>query len=175
VKESYYAVSALIDKVKALREKKGNFYVGSWAIFLIYPYDAPDFDYVVATVLRKEILSAKNGKVKFNEDRWNNIVNGVKEKMGESTLILSFIDNGGLEKYPMTAFSQKLTTKEQRRFLKEWDSYMRKKGIIPVYPVQDGIMGPNPQKMAYGKYNKYDSLAPEFETYEIIKELTQKK
>ena len=29
--------------------------------------------------------------------------------------------------------------------------------------------------MAYGKYNKYDSLAPEFETYETIKELARAK
>ena len=31
------------------------------------------------------------------------------------------------------------------------------------------------KKFSYGRYNWYDSLAPEFETYDAIKELAQKK
>jgi len=31
------------------------------------------------------------------------------------------------------------------------------------------------KKLSYGKFNWYDSLAPEFQTYETIKDLAQNK
>lgn len=36
-------------------------------------------------------------------------------------------------------------------------------------------MGSNAGILSYGKFKVYDSLAPEFETYETIKELAQSK
>ena len=36
-------------------------------------------------------------------------------------------------------------------------------------------MGTNARVLSYGRFKIYDSLAPEFETYEAIKELAQRK
>jgi hypothetical protein len=46
-----------------------------------------------------------------------------------------------------------------------------KKRIIFVYPVHGGWMGDKAEIRSYGKSRVYDSLAPEFQTYETIKEL----
>ncbi len=46
-----------------------------------------------------------------------------------------------------------------------------------VYPIHGGDMGPTREvkRLSYGKFNWYDSIAPEFQTYETIKELAQNK
>jgi len=44
-------------------------------------------------------------------------------------------------------------------------------GIVPVYPVKGGCLGENPKKLAWGKYNFYDALAPEFNSYKTIEKL----
>ena len=36
-------------------------------------------------------------------------------------------------------------------------------------------MGTNAKVLSFGKFKVYDALAPEFETYETIKELAQSK
>ena len=94
--------------------------------------------------------------------------------MAKNAVPLSMLDNGGLDTYPMSVFSQRLSPKEQSEFLIRWDEYMRKIGIVPVYPVQDGLMGKNPKILSYGKYNKYDALAPEFRTFDTIQKLALK-
>ena len=43
--------------------------------------------------------------------------------------------------------------------------------ILPVYPVHGGYLGRNAKKLAYGKYSFYDTLSPQFNTYDVIKEL----
>ncbi|RLF92071.1 hypothetical protein DRN52_08495 [Thermococci archaeon] len=81
----------------------------------------------------------------------------------------------GFERLPLTVFAQNLSTIEQREFLEYVDDFFQKKGLIFIYPVHGGWFGKNPKKLAFGKFNIYDSLAPEFQTYETIKELAQKK
>jgi len=46
--------------------------------------------------------------------------------------------------------------------------------LSPIYCGDMGRLG-LVKKFSYGRYNWYDSLAPEFETYDAIKELAQKK
>lgn len=51
--------------------------------------------------------------------------------------------------------------------------------MIFIYPVHGGNMGGNSKVRSFGMDNEYgrvyDSLAPEFDTYETIKELANKK
>jgi len=68
-----------------------------------------------------------------------------------------------------------LSKEEQREFLKIADEFFSRKGIIFVYPVHGGFMGQDAKILSFGKLKTYDSLAPEFETYETIKELAQSK
>jgi len=56
-------------------------------------------------------------------------------------------------------------------------NFSQKKGIIFIYPLHGGDMGRKDliKKLSYGKFNWYDALASEFQTYEIIKKLAQSK
>jgi len=56
-------------------------------------------------------------------------------------------------------------------------AFFSKKGVIFIYPLYGGDMRRLGlvKKFSYGRYNWYDSLAPEFETYDTMKELAQKK
>jgi hypothetical protein len=73
----------------------------------------------------------------------------------------------------MVIFSQKLSKEEQREVLKTFDNSFAKMGVNLIYPVHGGDMGHKERinKLSYGRYNWYDSLTPEFQTYETIKEL----
>jgi len=44
-----------------------------------------------------------------------------------------------------------------------------------IYPVHGGFIGRDAVKLAFGSYYKYDALAPEFQTYEQIKELVKEQ
>ena len=75
----------------------------------------------------------------------------------------------------MGVYSQELSKEEQREFLKIADEFFSRKGIIFVYPVHGGFMGQDAKILSFGKLKTYDSLAPEFETYETIKSLLKVK
>ncbi|MCW3133430.1 MAG: hypothetical protein N2V78_03780, partial [Methanophagales archaeon] len=87
------------------------------------------------------------------------------------------IDYGGSGRTQLYVFSQELSKEEAREFLGKADEFFSKKGIIFIYPVHGGDMGRKElvKKLSYGKFNWYDSLSPEFQTYETIKELAQSK
>ncbi|RLE93342.1 MAG: hypothetical protein DRJ55_03760, partial [Thermoprotei archaeon] len=70
-------------------------------------------------------------------------------------------------------FSQYLTKEQQREFLKIVDEFYAERNVIFAYPVHGGFMGYDATKKSFGFYPFYDSLAPEFETYETIKEKVQ--
>ena len=88
------------------------------------------------------------------------------------------IDYGGPGRTPLYVFSQELSKKEAKEFLRKADKFFSQKGIIFIYPLHGGDMGRKKmriKKLSYSKFNWYDSLAPEFETYEMIKKLAQSK
>ena len=97
----------------------------------------------------------------------------VEAKLGEIP-IFTFIDFGN-DGLPLAIFSQKLTKSEQREFLEYADEFFQEKGINFIYPVHGGFMGKSAAKLSFGEFKIYDSLAPEFQTYETIKELAQSK
>jgi hypothetical protein len=76
---------------------------------------------------------------------------------------------------PLTAFSQKLTSEQQSAWLTNADDFFTRKGILFAYPVHGGTFPTTATNLAFGKYNVYDSLAPEFGTYGTIKNLSLKK
>jgi len=164
VVDLYNAACKIVDIAKSL-----GFRVETWiGIYVRTPYKMPKLDGVYMSPTSKEIL-----KIKFDESRWRNFVKITKDKLGNVRLY-SFIDNGGLDTYPMHALSQKLSPKLQCLFFTEWDKYMRDKGIIPVYPLHDGVMGATIIRKSFGKYPIYDATAPEFNTYDCIKNLIKK-
>ena len=84
---------------------------------------------------------------------------------------IDWADNGA----PLAVFSQELSSEEQSNLLIKANDFYSSKGINFIYPVHGGNMGGNAKTLAYGQYGWYDSLAPEFDTYETIKELAQNK
>ncbi len=103
------------------------------------------------------------------------VVKIIKEKTGMP--VFARIDYGGTGRSALNVFSQELTPAQAKEFLKIADKFYSDLGVNFIYPIHGGDMGPAGQikRLSYGKYDWYDSLAPEFQTYETIKELAQKK
>ncbi len=135
----------------------------------MYPYPPPDLDFVTVSPSTEEIK-----EMRFNEKRWDEGLTTVNKKFGNIP-ILAFIDWASTANTQLGVFSQNLSKEEQRDFLKTADDFFTKKGVIFVYPIHGGWMGEDATILAFGQSKAYDSLAPEFETYETIKELVRNK
>lgn len=170
VKESYESASRIVDKIHAYGASKGKYiYVGSWATVAMYPYPPPDLDFVTVSPSTEEIK-----EMRLNEKRWDEGLTTVNKKFGNIP-ILAFIDWASTANTQLGVFSQNLSKEEQRKFLKTADDFFTKKGVIFVYPIHGGWMGEDATILAFGQSKAYDSLAPEFETYETIRELARNK
>ncbi|MFH1048189.1 MAG: hypothetical protein V1732_00820 [Patescibacteria group bacterium] len=171
VKDSYDAAGKIIDAIHEYGRSKGkNIYVGTWAEPVIYyNRQAPKLDFVTITPTPEEIYSGK-----FDEERWDKINSKVEEKFGKIPRLV-FIDFGWANNSPMDVFSQMLDKKQQRDWLKKADAFFQSKDMIFMYPVHGGDFTPGAKRLSFGKSAKYDSLAPEFDTYETIIELANKK
>lgn len=171
VKESYAAANKLVDEIHKYGESKNKYiYVGTWAEYFVdFPPELPKIDFVTTSPTPEEISSGI-----FNNERWNKINAAIKTKFG-NILYLAFIDWGGKPNAPIDVFSQQLSKKQQKEFLIKADEFFTNKGIIFVYPVHGADFWGNAKTRSFGKFNKYDSLAPEFDTYDTILELANKK
>ncbi len=173
-KESYNAASRIIDEIHKYGNSKGKYIaVGTWAFPAInFPYPVPDLDFVTLTPSASEISQKK-----LNDKSWSNNINRIKEKFGNIPVFV-FIDWSDNDT-PMSTFSQKLNSEEQNQMLVYLDNFSESKGMIFVYPVHGGNMGSKSIIRSFGMNNDYgrvyDSLAPEFQTYNTIKELAQNK
>ena len=186
VKEAYEAALKQIDEIHKYAKEKGKYvYVGGWTNFLEIrdgkgnpAYPMPDFDFVVNMIWEEEVKN-KN----LSEERWDIFFAKIKKYLGNNTLILVFMDEAAVrwQDQPLGIFSQYLNKTEQAKFLETADSFFSRKReefklpITFVYPLHGGWIGTNAEVLSFGKFKVYDSLAPEFETYETIKELAQKK
>ena len=165
VRESYKAASKIVNEIHAYGyQKYGKYiYVGTWWNFVEFPYSPPDIDFVTISPSPNEI---KKG---CDKNMCGNKINEIKKKLA-NTPIFIFIDWGG-DYGPLTVFSQELSKEEQQKMLKMINNFSQREGTIFIYPLHGGWMGNNAEILSYGKFKVYDSLAPEFETYETIKQL----
>ncbi|HDM32142.1 MAG TPA: hypothetical protein ENG32_02170, partial [bacterium] len=157
----------------------------------------PNYDFVVTTVSKEEVYNKE-----IDTQRWQNIIKKHKEIFGKIPIFVWF--DTGYYNSPMHIFSQYLNKTEQAEFLEKADKFFvdlsekENVTIVFVYPVSGQMMGPwkegekktlsfqcccstckdkcliSGEKGECG-FGSYDALAPEFETYETIKELTQRK
>jgi len=170
VEESLEAIDYLIREIREYGYRKGEYiYLCSFGTFTDFPNYKPDIDYVLVTLMMKEIRN-----LELDEKRWDEIVTKVKEKLPKAK-ILAIIDWAGTTNTPLGVFSQELSKEEQREFLRIADGFFRRKGITFIYPVHGGFMGNDAKILSYGKSKTYDSLAPEFDTYETIVELAKNR
>lgn len=179
VKESIAAAAKIVDEIHHYGDAKGKYiYVGSWhgpfvlaAIFSReFPYSPPDLDFVTTSPLNNEILDKKLDNEKREKE-----ISAIKKKYGNIP-VFAFID-WAFDDSQTVAFSQKLSKEKQRELLKIFDESFQKMGMNFIYPVHGGYMGKGKvtMKLSFAKYRTYDSLAPEFGTYETIRKLAQKK
>ena len=112
---------------------------------------------------------------RLDEDRWRSMISKIKEKHGEIPIFAliewSYPAAPLARDIPLGVFSQYLSREEQRELIRSLDKFFKEKGIIFIYPVHGGFIGRDASKLAFSSYYKYDALAPEFQTYEQIKEL----
>ena len=169
-KAAYDASSSVIDKIHEYGKTKygKDIYVGTWSTFTDFPYPPPAVDFVTVSPKAKEMTSG------FDESYWNSFKETVTNKLG-SVPIYVFIDWDGSAVAPMGVFSQTLPPAQQSTFLQNADDFFTKKGMTFVYPVHGGTFPRNSARLAFGKYGVYDSVAPEFGTYDTIKTLSLKK
>ena len=183
VKESYEAAWKIVEKIHEYGRKKGKYiYVITWVAvkqgdsIVDVPKEYVNVDAAMVSPSPDEIKDKLTGEIgNFNEELWDKLVNRIREKYGIP--IFARIDYGGPGRTPLYVFSQELSKEEAREFLRRADKFFSEKGIIFIYPVHGGDMGRKDlvKKLSYGKFNWYDSLAPEFQTFETIKELAQNK
>ncbi len=165
---------AVIDSFEAATEfiEKARKYgiAGTWINQLILcdtlKYDAI-CDFTTADPGPETVLNFK-----FNEKRWSNFFSIKKNTAPEAKFLITF-NWGPRDSTSLAVFSQKLNSQQQCQYLQVLNNFARKNNAIPVFPVHGGYLGPNANKLAWGKYNMYDALAPEFNTYECIKRLTE--
>lgn len=170
VKESYEAACKIVDEIHRYGRLKGRYiYVGSWATAVRFPYPPPSLDFVTLSPSTKEVLS-----MKLNEEKWSRWLTQIREKLGDVPVFV-FIDWASTSRTPLGAFSQNLTPEEQCMFIRMADEFFTKMGAVFTYPVHGGWMGNDAQVLSFGASRVYDSLAPEFQTYQTIRELAQSK
>lgn len=171
VKESYNSASKIIDAIHEYGESKGKrVYVGTWAEPVInYTWQPPNLDFVTITPTPEEIYSGK-----FDVEKWDTINLSIEKRFGKIPCFV-FIDFGWANNSPLDVFSQRLSKNQQREWLKKADAFFQRKGMIFVYPVRGGNFAPGAKRLSFGKFAKYDSLAPEFQTYDTIRGLALRK
>jgi hypothetical protein len=170
VKESFEGAARIVEGIKKYAEDKGrNVYIGTWINAAFFPFPPPKFNFLTFSPYADEVLN-----MEFKEKGWNMVKSKVKEKFGEIPIFV-YLDYGMPDNTPLAVFSQKLSPNEQRGFLRMIDDFSYEKGMNFVYPLHGFYMGENAKILSFGKYPIYDSLAPEFQTYETIKELALKK
>jgi len=170
VRESYDAACAIVDKIHEYGKERGkHIFVGSWASAIHFPYPPPNLDFVTISPSAKEVR-----EIRLNEEKWDEIIGKIREKFGE-ILIIAFIDWASTTETPLGQFSQVLSKEEQREFLMAADSFFHNRGIVFTYPLHGGWMGNDAEILSFGIRRTYDALAPEFQTYETIRELARNK
>ena len=170
VKESFEAASKIVDGIHNYGYSKGKYIlVGTWSGFAEFPYSPPNLDFVTMTSTGEEIQDEK-----LDENKWDEEIARVQNKI-ENVPVFAVIDWTAGDDAPLATFSQKLNKTEQQEMLITMDGFFQEKGVVFIYPLHGGFMGENAKIFSYGKYDTYDSFAPEFDTGETIIESARNK
>jgi len=173
VKESLEAVSKIVDEIRKYGQREGKrIYVGSWPAgtsHLKADFHTADWDFVTMSPKPSEVE-----EMKLDQARWDRDITAVRKRYGDVP-ILAHIDWGSSINTPLGIFSQRLNREEQMEFLKTADDFFYRNGAIFIYPICGGYMGTNATKLSYGRIPLYYSRAPEFQTYDTIKQLALSK
>ncbi|MCX5708013.1 MAG: hypothetical protein NTY14_03410 [Candidatus Omnitrophica bacterium] len=172
IKEALAAAAKIVDGIHKYGESKGKYiYVGSWGQSK-GEFGADNnfggLDFVTFAPSKEEIRN--NG---LDKEKWQGRISDVRSIHGNIP-VFSFIDWSNNDSQTVT-FSQELNSREQAQVLKTFDASFSQLGINFIYPLYGGYMGNLATKLSFGKSRVYDSLAPEFQTYETIKELARIK
>lgn len=182
VEEAYRAACAIIDSIHAYAKSKNRrVFVGTWNNFLEIDtsyYPSPDVDFITVIIWEEELWDEM-----LYPERWNTLVKKVRGEMGNNVLVIPFMDEATVhwEDQPLGIFSQHYDSETQKRMLCYMDSFfvdLSQKENFPIvfmYPLHGGWMGSDASVLSFGKFKVYDALAPEFQTYETIKELANEK
>jgi len=182
VEESYEAACAIVDSIHQYGSSIGrDIYVGVWNNFLEIDttyYAPPDVDFIVVIIWERELWDTT-----LYPTRWNTFVDKVKSFMGDTILLIPFMDEAAVdwEDQPLGIFSQYYDSETQCRMLAYMDSFfieLSHTDSVPItfmYPVHGGWMGSNATVLSFGRFRVYDALAPEFNTYGTIVELSNTK
>ncbi len=178
VKATFEAYSKIVDEIHAYGASKGKYiYVGSWGeagrnpqtIEMNYPFPMPKLDFVTVGISHKEMTDKKPDK-----EYWGWKTKYVRKNFGNAPII-AVIDWSFDTNTALGIFSQELSKDEAKEALRSFDAFFNENGILFAYPVHGGWMGWKATKGSFGKTRIYDSIAPEFETYDTIKELVSRK
>ncbi|MFH1159010.1 MAG: hypothetical protein V1721_09080 [Pseudomonadota bacterium] len=177
VRESYDAIWKIVDKIHEYGYTKGKYiYVITWVADrkhgVVEVIPKTNVDIAMISPQSNEIKDRVTGKIgQFDEKLWDDVTKQIREKLGLP--IFARIDYGGGGRSPLGVFSQELTGDEAREFLITADNFFSKQEIQFIYPLHGGDMGLKEKVkiLSYDTYNWYDSWAPEFNTFETMKEL----
>jgi len=175
IEKSLKAASNIVSQIRKYGESKGKYiYIGSWSYEKWYKYGLvkelyPKLDFVTMSPSSDKIKNKK-----LDQEKWKEKIRITKEIQGNIPIIV-FIDWAFTSDSPLGVFSQKLDSNEQKEVLKRFDKFFSENNVIFSYPVHGGNLGRDAKKISFGRYGKYDALAPEFNTYETIKELSLDK
>lgn len=177
-KAAFEAYSKIVDDIRSYGNSKGrNIYVGSWGeagrnnqtIEVNYPFAMPKLDFVTIGISHKEMRDRKP-----DEAYWDWKIKWAKKNFG-NVPVIAVIDWAFDSNTALGIFSQNLTKEESNEALRNFDVFFKENGILFAYPVHGGWMGWEAGRTSFGKTRTYDSLAPEFDTYDIIKALAKDK
>jgi hypothetical protein len=169
--EAFNAANELIDNIRAYGTVVGRtIYVGTWGAISALASETfsngivPHLDFLTATPSSSEVLA-----IQFDSIIWDSNLLKMRNIFGNIPIFV-FIDSTD-DNAPMAKFSQSLSIVEQNQFLNIANTFLKSRNTIFSFPIHGLYMGQSAMKLSYGLYNWYDSLAPEFNTYDTIKQL----
>ncbi|KCZ70782.1 hypothetical protein ANME2D_02807 [Candidatus Methanoperedens nitroreducens] len=166
VKESFEASSKIVDDIHDYGDSKGKYiYVGSWTDSINLPYPQPKLDFVTLSPT-SDMIARKN----LNMAEWSSRKARIREELGDVKIFV-FIDWAN-DDSPLVTFSQKLSKTEQKEMLAEMHKFFKSEGMTFVLPLHGGFMGNNARVLSFGNSKVYDSVAPQFETFNTINEIS---
>jgi hypothetical protein len=169
IAETFEGIRHLVDEIHRYGQSQGRpVYVGSWAQ-TNYPYLPPQLDFVTISPSSEEVRARR-----LDEARWREKLAQVEETNGPVPIV-AFIDWAFTADTPLGVFSQELSKEQAREVLRNFERFFLENGIMFAYPVHGGHMGRDATRLAFGWSHKYDSLAPEFDTYDTIQELARER